>query len=79
MVPNWYGVNDQRSRRPRPWPASDYVVLLVDMYGRGLRPANPDEAGKAAGGVYADPAGMRGAINAALARCARRQARHRWT
>jgi len=43
------------------------VILLVDMYGRGLRPANPDEAGKAAGEVYADPAGLRARINAALA------------
>jgi dienelactone hydrolase len=43
------------------------VILLVDMYGRGLRPANPDEAGKAAGDVYADPAMLRGRIATALA------------
>ena len=67
MVPNWYGVNDHAIAKAKTLAGKDYVILLVDMYGRGLRPANPDEAGKAAGEVYADPAGLRTRINAALA------------
>ena len=67
MTPNWYGVNDHAVAKAKTLAGKSYVILLVDMYGRGLRPANPDEAGKAAGGVYADPAAMRGRINAALA------------
>jgi dienelactone hydrolase len=67
MTPNWYGVNDHAVAKAKTLAGKNYVILLVDMYGRGLRPANADEAGKAAGGVYADPAGMRGRINAALA------------
>ena len=67
MTPNWYGVNDSAVAKAKTLAGKDYVILLVDMYGRGLRPANPDEAGKAAGGVYADTAILRGRINAALA------------
>ncbi len=67
MVPNWYGVNDHAVAKAKTLAGKDYVILLADMYGRGLRPANPDEAGKAAGAVYADPAALRSRANAALA------------
>lgn len=67
MVPNWYGVTDAAVEKAKTIAGDDYVVLLVDMYGRGVRPANPDEAGKAAGAVYADRAQMRERINTALA------------
>lgn len=66
MVPNWYGVNDRAIEKAKTIAGDDYVVLLVDMYGRGVRPDNPADAGKAAGAVYADRAGMRARINAAL-------------
>lgn len=52
MVPNWYGISDSAIGKAKTIAGKDYVVLLVDMYGRDLRPKNPDEAGKAAGGVY---------------------------
>jgi dienelactone hydrolase len=67
MVPNWYGVNDHAVAKAKTLAGKDYVILLADVYGRGLRPANPDEAGKASGAVYADPAAMRSRIRAALA------------
>lgn len=67
MVPNWYGVTDAAIEKAKAIAGQDYVILLVDMYGRGLRPGNPTEAGKAAGAVYADRPGMRARINAALA------------
>lgn len=66
MVPNWMGVNDDAIERAKAIAGDDYVVLLVDMYGRGVRPTNPDEAGKAAGAVYADREALRGRINRAL-------------
>lgn len=66
MVPNWYGVNDHAIAKAKTLAGKDYVILLVDMYGRGVRPANPAEAGKAAGAVYADPALLRERITAAL-------------
>jgi len=67
MVPNWYGITDSAISKAKTIAGKDYVVLLVDMYGRDLRPKNPDEAGKAAGGVYADPAELRARITTALA------------
>ncbi len=66
MVPNWYGITDSAISKAKTIAGKDYVVLLVDMYGRGLRPKNPDEAGKAAGGVYAEPNELRGRITTAL-------------
>lgn len=66
MVPNWYGVNDRAIEKAKTIAGDDYVILLVDMYGRGVRPTNPDEAGRAAGAVYADRPGMRMRINTAL-------------
>ena len=57
MVPNWYGVNDKAIAKAKTIAGNDYVVLLADVYGRGVRPANSDEAGKAAGAVYANPDG----------------------
>ncbi len=66
MVPNWYGVTDHAVAKATVLAGKDYVILLADVYGRGLRPANPDEAGKAAGAAGADPA-LRSHIRAALA------------
>jgi dienelactone hydrolase len=67
MIPNWYGVTDRAVAKAKTLAGKDYVILLADVYGRGVRPANPDEAGKAAGAVYADPAALRSRANAALA------------
>lgn len=66
MVPNWMGINDVAIERAKTIAGDDYVILLVDMYGRGVRPANADEAGKAAGAVYADPDALRARIQRAL-------------
>lgn len=67
MVPNWYGVNESAIKKAKTIAGKDYVVMLVDMYGSDVRPKNSVEAGKAAGGVYADPAELRGRITTALA------------
>ena len=66
MVPNWYGVNDRAIAKAKTLAGQDYVILLVDMYGRGVRPDSADAAGKATGAVYADPAALRSRINVAL-------------
>ena len=67
MVPNWYGVTDAAVAKAKTLAGKDYVILLADVYGRGLRPKNPDEAGKASGGAMADPAALRARAAAALA------------
>ena len=67
MVPNWYGVNDAAVAKAKTLAGRDYVILLADVYGRGVRPKNPDEAGKAAGAASADPQALRARAAAALA------------
>ena len=53
MVPNWWGVTDAAVEKAKTIAGKDYVILLVDVYGREPRPTNAEEAGKlsrAAGG-----------------------------
>lgn len=67
MVPNWWGVNDVAIDKAKTIAGDDYVILLVDMYGREPRPTNAAEAGKAAGAVYAAGDAPRTRSAAALA------------
>lgn len=67
MVPNWYGVNDSNVAKAKTLAGKDYVILLADVYGRGLRPVNADEAGKASGAAASDPTALRSHVRAALA------------
>lgn len=59
MVPNWYGVNDTAIEKARKIAGKDYVILLTDMYGEGVRPKNDTEAKAAIGPLYGDRALMR--------------------
>lgn len=54
MVPNWMGVTDEAVERAKAIAGDDYVVLVADVYGAGLRPRNAQEAGAAARGSFAD-------------------------
>lgn len=67
MVPNWYGVNDSAVAKAKTLAGRDFVILLADVYGRGTRPKNPDEAGKASAAALADPVALRSHIAKALA------------
>jgi dienelactone hydrolase len=67
MVPNWYGVTDAAVAKAKTLAGKDYVILLADVYGRGVRPKNPDEAGKASGAAGKDPKALRSHAAAALA------------
>lgn len=67
MVPNWMGVNDSAVEKAKTLAGTDYVVLVVDMYGRDIRPKNAAEASAAAKAVYADRPEMRARIVAAVA------------
>jgi dienelactone hydrolase len=53
MVPNWMGVNASQVEKAKAIAARGYVVLIADVYGAELRPSNAEEAGAAAGGMYA--------------------------
>lgn len=66
MVPDWMGVTDDAVAKAKQVAGDDYVVLVVDMYGKGVRPKNADEAMAQVKLLYADRAGMRARTNAAL-------------
>ena len=66
MVPNWMGINDAQIAKAKTIAGRDYVVLVADVYGTAVRPTNADEAGKAAGAMYADRTALRARVNAAL-------------
>ncbi len=54
MVPNWLGVTPEAVKQGELVASRGYVVLVADVYGTKSRPANRDEAGKAAGGLKGD-------------------------
>jgi len=66
MVPNWMGVNDAAIEKAKGIAAMGYVVLLADVYGSAVRPANAKEAAAAAGAAYADRATLRKRVAAAV-------------
>ncbi len=54
MVPNWMGVTDAAIAQAREVAGEGYVVLVADMYGKGVRPADSDEARAQVQSVFAD-------------------------
>ena len=66
MIPNWYGVNEDAVAKAKMIAGSEYVILLGDMYGRGIRPTNSKEALAAVKPLYADRSEMRKRVNKAL-------------
>jgi dienelactone hydrolase len=66
MVPNWMGVNDSAVEKAKKVAGIDYVVLVADVYGEGVRPKNPAEAQAQVKTMYADRAVLRERVNAAV-------------
>ncbi|GMU43577.1 MAG: dienelactone hydrolase family protein [Xanthomonadales bacterium] len=67
LTPNWMGIDAANLKQARLVAGMGYTVYVVDMYGKDIRPANTDEAGKAAGAVKGDPSALRARIRQALA------------
>jgi len=67
MVPNWHGVNDIAVAKAKMIAGKDYVILLADMYGKGVRPADNKAAGEAVKPFYGDRKLMMERVNAAWA------------
>lgn len=59
MVPNWMGVTPSAITKAKQLAGDDYVVLVADVYGKGVRPENAEAAGKVAGKLRADRATLR--------------------
>jgi dienelactone hydrolase len=66
VVHEWMGLNDYSKRRADQLAEMGYAAFAVDMYGKGIRPQNPDEARKLSSGLKSDRGLMRARINAAL-------------
>ncbi len=66
MVPDWLGVTPASVDKARQIAGNDYVVLVVDMYGKGVRPKDPAEALAQVKKMYADIPMMRARINKAV-------------
>jgi dienelactone hydrolase len=67
LVPNWMGANASAVEKAKQIAGTKYVVLVADVYGKDVRPANAEEAGKAATGMYGDRPALRARASAALA------------
>lgn len=66
MVPDWKGVSDNAIAKARHVAGSDYVVLVADMYGKGVRPKNDEEAMAQVRQLYGDRTVLRARANKAL-------------
>ncbi len=66
MVPNWLGVTEDSAKKAARAAGDKYVVFMADMYGKAVRPSNPDEAKAAAGKVRGDRVLMRKRAQAAV-------------
>ena len=62
MVPNWMGVTPAAVETARKIAGDDYVVLVADMYGAGVRPKSSEEAGKLAGALRSDRSELRARV-----------------
>lgn len=58
MVPNWMGVNAGAVEKAKRIAGSKYVILLADVYGKGINPKDHAEAQKALKSAYAAPEGL---------------------
>lgn len=67
MVPSWYGVTDVAVKKAETIAGKDYVILLADLYGATVRPANDEQAMATVKPFYADRALMRRRVNLAFA------------
>jgi len=66
MFPNWMGVTPEAVAKAERIAGDDRVVFVADMYGRGVRPENTEEASAAAAEVRGDRPMMRRRAAAAL-------------
>jgi dienelactone hydrolase len=66
LVPNWMGINAPNLKQAQLIADMGYVVFVADLYGKGVRPSNAQEAGAAAGKVKGDRTLMRTRMQRAM-------------
>jgi len=65
MVPNWMGPTESSLEKAKAVAEEGWAVMMVDMYGVEVRPADSEEAAEAAGFVRADRSLMRARLGKA--------------
>ena len=71
VVHAWMGLDDNARHRAEMLAQLGYVAFAADIYGKGIRPTNRDEAGKLAGKYKSDRALLRARVNAGLEQLAK--------
>jgi dienelactone hydrolase len=66
VVHDWMGITDNTRRRAVQLAELGYVAFAADIYGKGVRPKTPQEAGAQAGRYKADRKMLRARVSAAL-------------
>jgi len=66
VIHEWTGINDYTKMRCRKLAEMGYVAFAVDMYGKGIRPQNSQEASMQAGIYRGDRELMRERVIAGL-------------
>jgi dienelactone hydrolase len=66
IIHQWMGITDHEKQRARMLAELGYNVFAADIYGVGVRPASPAEAGKEAGKYKSDRALFRSRLQAGL-------------
>ncbi len=66
IVHNWMGMGESVKKRARQLAGLGYIAFAADIYGKGVRPANADEAGKLAGEYKGDSKKFRSRLSASL-------------
>ena len=66
VVHQWKGLGDYEKRRAEMLAQLGYNVFAVDIYGKGIRPANPQDAAAEAGKYKENRSLLRARVNAGL-------------
>jgi dienelactone hydrolase len=66
IVHQWLGLTDYEKHRAGMLAQLGYVAFCADIYGKGVRPQNPQEAGAQAGKYKSDRQLLRARVNAGL-------------
>src|SRR5678816_738202 len=66
VVHQWKGLGDYEKKRAEMLVQLGYNVLAVDIYGKGIRPANPQDAAAEAGKYKENRSLLRARVNAGL-------------
>jgi dienelactone hydrolase len=66
VIHEWWGINDYVKGRVQQLAQMGYVAFAADMYGKGVRAANPADAGRLAGTYLKDRKLLRARVSAGL-------------